>query len=114
MATVNLEEILAGQVVTEDSKLVIKMPEEEPLSVGQHKFQLTVEDDSGNQSQPASITVIIADTASPTAVLELQDEDGRRITNGQVSFSSGFTLSGERSIDVGGSITKYAWELIPQ
>jgi hypothetical protein len=114
MAEVNLEEILAGKVETTDSALVIKMPEDEPLSIGQHKFQLTVEDGSGNKSQPAQITVIIVDLQAPTALIDLQNEEGGIVTNEQISFGSGFILSGARSIDVGGSIAKYVWELIPQ
>ncbi len=112
MSTIDLEKILAGQVETADSRLDVKMPDKK-LPVGTHRFQLTVEDDSGNISQPAQITVIIADSQAPTAVLDLRDVEGRTVTNGRINFGAGFMLSGKRSVDIGGTIVKYVWEVIP-
>ena len=40
------------------------------LPVGQHRFNLVVTDDSGNQSQAAQLTVIVVDAIAPTAVLD--------------------------------------------
>jgi len=114
MTVVKLDDLLTNQrVETNDSQLVIQMPNKK-LPVGQHKFQLTVEDDSNNQSQPAQITVIIIDTTAPTAIVELNDAQGRLVTDGRISYASDFILNGKNSIDVGGSIVNYIWELIPQ
>lgn len=112
MSTIDLEKILAGQVETADSLLEVQMPNKK-LPVGTHRFQLTVEDDSGNTSQPTQITVIIADSDAPTAVLDLQDESGRAVTDGRINFGAGFLLSGKRSVDIGGTISRYVWEIIP-
>lgn len=114
MTDITLEQLLANQKVeTTDSQLAVQLPDQK-LPVGQHRFSLTVEDDSGNRSLPAQITVIVADTTAPTAVLDLADEQGRTITNGRVEFGSGFIMSGRRSVDIGGAISKYIWEILPQ
>jgi len=114
MTQITLENLLTTQQVeTPDSQLMIQMPNQK-LSVGQHRFSLTVEDDSGNVSQSALVTVIVMDTTAPTAVLDLLDEQGRTITNGRVAFGEGFTLSGKRSADIGGAVSKYIWEVVPQ
>jgi len=114
MTDITLEEFLANtKVETADSQLVIQMPSQK-LAVGQHRFNLTVEDDSGNVSNAAQITVIVMDTTAPTAVLDLQDEQGRIVTDGRIAFGSGFILSGKRSVDIGGTVSKYIWEVVPQ
>ncbi len=114
MTDVTLEQLLAAtKVETTDSQLVIQMPNQK-LAVGQHRFNLTVQDDSGNQSNAAQITIIVVDTAAPTAVLDLRDERGRTVTNGRIEFGSGFILSGRRSVDIGGTISKFIWEVVPQ
>ena len=112
MTAITLEKLIAQvKVETTDSQLVVQMPDQK-LEVGQHRFNLVVEDDSGNSSNAAQITVIIVDSAAPTAIIDLQDERGRTITDGRVSFGAGFTLSGKRSVDVGGRIEKYIWEMV--
>lgn len=114
MTDIVLEKLLELQKVeTADSQLVIQMPKQK-LPIGQHRFNLTVEDDSGNQSTSAFVTVIVVDKSAPTAVLDLSDAQGRTIVDGRVSFGSGFILSGKRSVDVGGVISKYIWEVVPQ
>ena len=114
MTDITLETLLADQKVeTADSLLTIQMPKQK-LPVGQHRFNLTVVDDSGNTSTPALITVIVADTSAPTAVLDLLDAQGRTITDNRVAFGSGFMLSGKRSVDVGGVISKFIREVVPQ
>ena len=114
MTDITLEKLLESQTVsTTDSQLLIQMPNN-TLAVGKHSFSLTVEDDSGNTSLPATITVIVVDKEAPTAVLDLHDEQGRTITDGRVSFGAGFMLSGKRSADIGGTIVKYVWEVVPQ
>ena len=114
MTDVTLEELLAAtKVETADSQLTIQMPSQK-LAVGQHRFSLTVEDDSGNQSTAAQITVIVVDTTAPTAVLDLRNAQGGPVTNGRIEFGSGFILDGKRSVDIGGTISKYVWEIVPQ
>ena len=114
MTDITLEDILEHPTVsTTDSQLVIQMPNNK-LNVGKHSFSLTVVDDTGNTSVPAVITVLVVDNEAPTAILDLHDEQGRIITDGVVSFGAGFMLSGKRSADIGGTIVKYVWEVVPQ
>ena len=113
MTDITLEKLLENpKVETTDSQLVIQMPKKK-LAVGKHSFNLTVEDDSGNPSTPALITVIVIDSSAPTAVLDLNDANGRLISDGRVSFGSGFILSGKRSADIGGTLAKFIWEVVP-
>ncbi len=114
MTDITLEELLASNSAkTPDPRLVIQMPDQK-LTVGQHRFSLTVTDNSGNASTPAIITVIVADTSAPTAVLDLRNEQGAQVINGRIEFGSGFILDGSRSTDIGGSIESYTWEILPQ
>ena len=114
MTDITLEKLLAAQKVeTADSSLVIQMPAQK-LAVGQHRFNLTVEDDSGNLSKAAQITVIVVDSTAPTAVLDLHDDQGRTVADGRIAFGSGFILSGKRSVDIGGTVSKFIWEVVPQ
>ncbi len=114
MTDITLENLLATErIETSDSQLTIQMPDLK-LSVGQHQFSLTVEDDSGNASQNAVVTVIVMDTTAPTAVLDLRDEQGRTVTTGRIAFGSGFILDGKRSVDIGGTISRYIWEVVPR
>ena len=72
-----------------------------PLPVGRHRFQLVVEDDSGNLSEPSTAEVIVRDTQKPTAVLDAPRE---------VDLGRSFQLSGKRSSDLAsGRIVKYIW-----
>lgn len=113
MTAITLEKLLETEKVqTTDSQLVIQMPGQK-LPVGQHRFSLSVQDDSGNVSQDAIVTLIVVDTAAPTAVLDLRDEQGRAVSNGRIDFGSGFILDGKRSVDIGGTIAKYTWEVVP-
>lgn len=114
MTDITLEKLLESQTVsTTDPQLVIQMPKNK-LNVGKHSFSLTVVDDSNNPSVPATITVIVVDKEAPTAVVDLHDEQGRTITDGRINFGAGFILSGKRSADIGGTIVKYVWEVVPQ
>lgn len=114
MTDIVLEELLATpNVETADSQLNVLMPDA-TLPVGKHRFGLSVVDDSGNPSAiQAQITVIVVDKSAPTAVLDLLDEQGKLLIDGQVAFGSGFILSGNRSIDIGGTVSKYIWEVLP-
>ena len=86
---------------TETPDVEVTVTPTAPLPIGRHRFQLVVEDDSGNRSEPVVAEVIVRDTQRPTAVL-----DAPR----QVDFGRSFQLSGRRSTDIaGGRIVKYIW-----
>ncbi|WP_157270210.1 hypothetical protein [Azohydromonas aeria] len=85
------------------------------LKPGKHVFQLVVTDDSGNESDVASVTIIVQDTERPTAVVDLIDERGERRPEPEqtVPFGKGFRLSGERSVDTGGGTVRvWTWTLL--
>lgn len=111
MTTKTLEDIRANPIKTSDATLTITMPNEK-LKVGSHTFQLQVEDDSGNVSSPAKVLLIVLDTQAPTAVLTLSDDQGRPLDDNTVAFGRGFILNGKNSVDIGGSIVSYTWELV--
>jgi hypothetical protein len=91
-----------GQTIeTKESTMLVEMDKERPLRPGTVEFMLEVIDDANNVSRPALITITILDTEAPNAIL-----DGPST----VLFGQGFTLSGERSIDLGGGeIVAYRW-----
>jgi hypothetical protein len=83
------------------------------LATGQHQFELVVTDDSGNESAPANLTVIVVDIERPTAVIEIRDATGRPVNNGQLPLGENFILDGSQSTDVGGgSIVRYSWTVV--
>jgi hypothetical protein len=72
-----------------------------PLAIGQHRFQLVVVDEAGNQSLPATVDVTVKDTTNPTAVLTAPT---------QVEFGKSFSLDGHTSSDVPpGRVVQYIW-----
>jgi len=76
-----------------------------PLPTGVHRFQLVVEDDSGNQSAASFIDLIVRDTKRPTAVLDAV---------GPIEYGNNFNLVGNRSSDVPpGKLVKYIWTMVP-
>ncbi len=85
-----------------------------PLKPGKHVFQLVVVDDSGNTSDTASVTIIVQDQERPTAVVDLLDERGGRISEPEVrvAFGQPFRLTGDRSSDVGGEVRVWNWTLL--
>jgi hypothetical protein len=85
-----------------------------PLKPGKHVFQLQVSDDSGNDSNSASLTVIIEDLERPTAVIDLIGPGGRRISDPvvRVPFGKSFQLTGDRSSDIGGVVKVWNWTLL--
>ena len=85
-----------------------------PLKPGKHVFQLVVTDDSGNDSDTASVTVIVVDQTRPTAVIDTINADGVRIPDPEVKvpFGSAFRLTGERSSDIGGVVKVWNWTLL--
>lgn len=112
MTDVDIDQLRADQVKTGDPVLTVN-PGSNPLPVGQHTFELTVADDSGNTSQPARIRVIVIDSQAPTAVLEVKDANGQPLPSNTLAFGTSFRLDGSRSVDVGGGqIASYTWTLV--
>jgi hypothetical protein len=97
-----MAEFKTGQPVeTTTSDVEVTVTPSSPLPAGRHRFQLVVEDDSGNLSAPDTVEVIVRDTQKPTAVLDAPRE---------VELGRSFQLSGKRSSDVAtGRIVKYIW-----
>jgi hypothetical protein len=89
--------------VTESATFVVPQPAGAPLAPGRHRFRLTVQDGSGNVSQPVEREVVVVDNIAPTAALDAP----RTILPGEA-----FALSGKRSTDGGGRIVKYAFTRI--
>jgi hypothetical protein len=90
-------------IETTEPKIEVTVGPDSSLPKGRVRFQLVVVDDSGNESSPDTVDVIIQDTQRPTAVL-----DAPRA----VEFGNSFTLLGDRSLDIGGRIVTYRWTLI--
>lgn len=90
-------------IETEEPTVRVEVDPQRPLAPGRYTFQLVVVDDSGNESAPDSVTVIVRDTQRPTAVIEAP---------ASVVFGESFALDGRRSSDVGGQITTYRWTLV--
>ena len=88
-----------------DSSLVITVDPNLGMPTGSYIFQLEVLDNTGNRSMPAQWTVTVLDDKAPNAIIK-----GPKT----VGFGVGFTLDGSASVDIGGSISKYIWTLMPQ
>jgi len=100
-----MAEFKPGQVVaTEKPTVEVTVSEEFQLSPGRHTFQLVVEDDSGNRSDPDLVEIVVKDTQKPTAVLRMP----KLVQPGQ-----SFVLDGRQSSDVApGQLVKYEWTLL--
>ncbi len=82
------------------------------LPLGANRFRLVVVDDSGNESEPTFLEVVVRDAERPTAVLDTVDERGRRIEP-VVASGTNFILSGGRSSDTGGGrVVEYRFTLV--
>lgn len=100
-------------VVVTDPQVSVDVSANNPLPVGRHRFSLVVVDDSGNESQPAIIDIIVRDTDLPTAVIDLVNADGAIVSPAVVSAGAKFVLSGKRSTDTApGKIKEYRFTLL--
>ncbi len=93
--------VINTDIATDTPTIEVTVSPDRPLALGRHRFRLIVVDDSGNNSVPDEVVVIVADQGAPTAVL-----------NAPATVASGasFTLNGERSFDVGGGrVVQYVW-----
>jgi len=98
------EFVIGKPVETEDPTVEVTVSVDIPLAVGKHEFQLVVEDDSGNQSLPATVDVVVRDSQAPTAILTAPS---------QVDFGQSFKLDGSKSSDVGGGkVVRFIWTLV--
>jgi hypothetical protein len=97
-----MAEFLINTDVTTDTPTVeVTISPDRPLALGRHRFRLIVVDDSGNNSVPDEVDVIVADSEAPTAVLSAP---------ATVAFGASFPLDGRRSVDAGGGrITSFVW-----
>ena len=93
---------VTGQdVQTQDAQVEVTVSPTKPLSPGRHKFQLVVVDDSGNQSEPATVEIIVVDDKKPTAVIDAP---------ATCPLGASFNLNGSRSSDLPpGKIVSYRW-----
>jgi len=108
-----MPEFKVGQTETRaDGVIDVEVNPRNPLPVGAHRFQLVVEDDAGNVSQPTFLNVIVRDTEKPTAVLDMVDSNNKMI-DPVVASGKGFRLSGLRSTDnPPGKVVKYSFTLM--
>jgi hypothetical protein len=89
-------------VVTLDPVFTFVVDPADPLGLGVHTIELAVVDDSGNLSAPDTATVRVVDDVGPTAVVQAP---------ATVIVGASLTVSGARSVDIGGRITEYRWRL---
>ena len=110
MSKVTLKDLRTGPVETKDASLTIEMGTDR-LPLGEHRFELMVTDNSGNQSKAAIVSVFIIDTTAPTAILRIVNAEGQPVD--KIPFGDTFTLDGSLSTDAGGGvIDRYVWRLI--
>jgi len=98
------EFVIGTDISTDEAVIEVTVSPDKPLPVGRQIFRLIVVDDSGNESKPDQIVVIVADQGAPTAVLAGPQT---------VAAGASFKLSGEKSFDVGGGkVVKYIWTYV--
>lgn len=96
--------VVGKPVQTNEPAVEVTVSPNAPLPMGRHQFQLIVTDDSGNTSQPDTVTIIVRDSKSPTAVLTVPE---------QVEYGSSFVLDGRKSSDVPpGKVVSYSFTMI--
>jgi hypothetical protein len=69
---------------------------------GEHVVELVVVDDSGNESAPDAAQLRVTDGIAPTAVLDVP---------AIVQIGEDVTVSGADSLDIGGVVARYIWQL---
>ena len=104
--------VLNQPVNQPDPVVKVEVARGSPLPIGANRFRLTVVDDDGVESEPTFLEVIVQAPAAPTAVLDMVDDNQRRI-DPVVPFGKGFILSGGRSSDVDpGKVVEYRFTLV--
>lgn len=89
-------------VVTRDPSHTFAVNPAAPFAPGLHLVTLYVTDDSGNQSATTSASVRVTDGVAPTAVIDAP---------ATIVYGLSLTVSGARSVDVGGVVREYRWTL---
>jgi hypothetical protein len=93
--------ITGQEVLTPDPTVEVTVTPATLLPPGRHRFQLVVVDDSGNESTPASVEIVVVDDSKPTAVIDAP---------ASVPIGTSFKLNGSRSFDLPpGKIVRYRW-----
>lgn len=102
------------EIKSEEKTLEVTLDPANPLKIGKHVFQLIVVDDAGNPSAPATVAIVVVDKNLPTAVIEVINAHNERISTPsvQIPFQEPFTLTGDKSTDVGGVVKTYVWTLV--
>lgn len=96
--------VIGTPVETTTPSIEVTVDTQAPLPIGKHRFQLVVTDDSGNQSVPDVVEVVVRDTTNPTAVVRAPS---------QVEFGRSFVLDGRGSSDVPpGKLVKFIWTML--
>jgi hypothetical protein len=99
-------------VVQPDPMVKVEISQTALLPLGANRFQLVVVDDAGNESAPVFLDVVVQAVNEPTAVLDMVDENGKRLEP-SVVFGKPFILSGARSTDVPpGKVVEYRFTLV--
>jgi len=99
-------------VVQSDPVVKVEVSRTDQLPVGPNRFRLVVVDNEGNESEPTFLEVIVQAPQVPTAVLDMVDDNQRRI-DPVVPAGRGFTLSGARSTDVPpGKVVEWRFTLV--
>ncbi|WP_337186095.1 hypothetical protein [Phenylobacterium sp.] len=82
------------------------------LSPGVHRFKLVVVDDSGHESEPTFLEIVVTDSGRPTAVLDVVNANGQRVEP-KIAAGQPVILSGARSSDVApGRVVEYRFTLV--
>jgi hypothetical protein len=102
------------EVKAEEPTLDVIVDANSPLKVGKYVFRLVVNDDAGNESGSADVTIVVLDRDRPTAVIDVINVAGERISTPtvEIPFGQRFTLTGDRSSDIGGTVALYRWTLL--
>ena len=102
------------EVTADEPKLDVLVDANNLLKVGKHVFQLIVTDDAGNESEPATVTILVQDRDRPTAVIDVVNAAGERLSTPtvEIQFGQRFLLLADRSSDIGGVVRGYRWTLL--